>query len=254
MLVPDPSPSVPPTNGRVNEVERARQEMRAWILNGELRAGQPISQVQVANRLGVSRGPLREALRLLQREGFVHQEHNHRARVADFSVTDLDELYAMRISLESMAVALATPLMTAAHFVQLDDLLRQMDQLARQGDLAAWEEPHRQFHAALVRPAGERFARECGHLSDHSERYRRFFIAQQPRVWATGASEHQAIVDAVRTGDQDLAAARIAQHLARTAVVVVGTMEPGYEPVAVRRALRTHAPQVLETARPAAPR
>jgi DNA-binding GntR family transcriptional regulator len=241
--VTDAAPSSTPTTGRVDEVERARQEMRAWILNGDLRAGQPISQVQVANRLGVSRGPLREALRLLQREGFVHQEHNHRARVADFSVTDLDELYAMRICLESMAVALATPLITPSDLAQLDELLLRMDQLARQGDLAAWEEPHRQFHATLVRSAGVRFARECAHLSDHSERYRRVFIAQQPRVWATGADEHQAIVDAVRAGDQDLAAARIAQHLARTAVVVIGTMEPGYEPAAVRRALRTSVPQ-----------
>jgi DNA-binding GntR family transcriptional regulator len=239
----DGSPSSTPATGRVDEVERARQEMRTWILNGELRAGQPISQVQVASRLGVSRGPLREALRLLQREGFVHQEHNHRARVADFSVTDLDELYAMRVCLESMAVALATPLMTASDLAELDELLLQMDRLARQGDLAGWGEPHRQFHAALVRPAGERLARECAHLSDHSERYRRVFIAQQPRVWATGAGEHQAIVDAVRAGDQDLAAARIAEHLARTAVVVVGTMDPGYEPVAVRRALRTNVPQ-----------
>lgn len=180
---------------------------------------------------------------MLQREGFVHQEHNHRARVAELSVTDLDELYAMRISLESMAVALATPLITEAELAQVDELLVQMDQLAHQGDLTAWEDPHREFHATLVRPAGARFARECAYLSDHSERYRRLFVKQQPHVWATGAREHHAIVEAVRSGDQNLAAARIAKHLARTAVVVVGTMEPGHEPVAVRRALRTSAPE-----------
>lgn len=68
------------------------------------------------------------------------------------------------------------------------------------------------------------------------------FVEQQPRVWTTGAREHHAIVEVGRSGDQDLAATRIAKRLARTAVVPVGTMEPGHEPVAVRRAPRTRAP------------
>jgi DNA-binding GntR family transcriptional regulator len=221
-------------------MERARRTLRAWILSGDLPPGQPVSQVQLARRLGVSRGPLREALRLLQREGLVHHEHNLRARVADVSVPDLDQLYAMRISLESLAVAISVPLLKAADLAQLDELLGAMNAFAQAGEVDAWEEPHREFHAMLVRLAGERFSRECAGLSDHSERYRRVYIARERHLWETGIREHQAIASAAKAGDVDRAAAATAAHLARTAVVVIGTMDPGYEPTAVRRALRAH--------------
>ncbi|NED79616.1 GntR family transcriptional regulator, partial [Streptomyces sp. SID11233] len=92
-----------------DEVSRAHHALRRAIMRGELRAGDRLSQVELARQLGVSRGPLREALRILQREGFVQQESQHRARVTAFSDEDLDELYAMRISLEALAIGIAVP-------------------------------------------------------------------------------------------------------------------------------------------------
>ena len=226
------------SGGRIHEMERARQALREWILSGELRPGEPISQVRIANRLGVSRGPLREALRLLEREGFIDQEHNHRARVAPFSFADWDQLSAMRISLESLAIALAVPLLHAADHARLDEILAGMAELAKGDDADAWEEQHREFHATLVRPAGQRFAVEYAHLSDHFERYRRVFAAQESTSFKGNRDgEHEAIAAAARAGDADHAAALMAQHLARNAVVAIGAIDPSFEPIAVRRAL-----------------
>ena len=240
--------------GRVHEMERARRTLREWILSGELRPGEPISQVRVAEQLGVSRGPLREALRLLEREGFVDQEHNRRARVAPFSLSDWDQLSAMRVSLEPLAVALALPRLCASDHRRLDEILQRMAELAQGEDGNSWEEQHREFHATLLRPAGQRFEMEFSHLYDHFERYRRVYAAQDAVSFkGNRAGEHEAIAAAARAGNVDLASSLVAQHLARNAVVAIGTIDPAYEPVAVRRALQLHVTVDTSTSRSVRP-
>ena len=83
------------------------ETLRAGILRGELDADAPISQVQLARQLGVSRTPLREALRMLQREGLIESEPNRRVRVSRMSLTEVEQLYAMRVMLETRPVSSA---------------------------------------------------------------------------------------------------------------------------------------------------
>lgn len=221
-----------------DEVSRAHHELRRAIMRGDLRAGDPLSQVELARKLGVSRGPLREALRILQREGFIQQESQHRARVAAFSDEDLDELYAMRISLESLAIAIAVPRMGEEHFGRLDQLLQEMDDKARTGDVEQWECPHEAFHRALVHPSGERIERELALLSDHATRYRMSFVSWNPLEWqADTSAQHRTIADAVKSRDASAAARALATHLGRTALVVLSIASPTYDPVRIRRAL-----------------
>src|ERR1700745_1309753 len=87
--------------------------LRAAILRGELPAGQTTSQVSLARDLDVGRTPLREALRMLQREGLVVSEPNRRVRIAALSATDAEELYVMRIALEAVAVRITVPTLTS---------------------------------------------------------------------------------------------------------------------------------------------
>lgn len=219
-------------------MSRARSLIREWILSGELGPGTSLSQVELARQLGVSRGPLREALRLLQYEGLIVHEHNLRARVAEVSAQDVDHLYAMRIALESLAVAISTPLLTRADLDKLNELLVEMDTLAHNGAIEPWEEAHREFHAILVRPAGERFDHECSRLFDHAQRYRRIYISSERPRWIDSVAEHQTIALAAQSGDSEAAALATADHLARTAMVVLANVDPGYNAAAVRRALR----------------
>ena len=106
----------------------SHREVRRAILDGRLRPGQEISQLQLAERLGVSRTPLREALRILQNEGLVLAETWRRVGVAPVSADDVVHLYAMRIALELLAVRVSVPQLSAS---DLDGLAAALDELDR---------------------------------------------------------------------------------------------------------------------------
>jgi DNA-binding GntR family transcriptional regulator len=210
-------------------------EVRRLIVTGGLEAGATLSQVQLAEALGVSRTPLREALRMLQREGLIEAEANRMVRVASFSIDDLEEVYGLRILNEAFAIRISVPLMSQEDDAFLDAKLGDMERLM--GDFEAWEEHHRLFHRRLVRNAGPRTVRLLDELADHSERYRRMFSGD-PRAWTSAAAEHVAIVEAVHARDAKLAADQLVRHLSHTAVGVLMQLAPEHEPATIRTALR----------------
>ncbi len=93
--------------------EDVYERVRNAILDGELAAGTVMSQVALAEELGISRTPLREALRLLQGEGLIEAEPNRRVRVAPMTASDMEELCVMRVTLEAEALRLSVPLLGA---------------------------------------------------------------------------------------------------------------------------------------------
>jgi DNA-binding GntR family transcriptional regulator len=222
---------------RPDSFELLYRRLREGVLHGELAPGSVVSQVQLARRYNVSRAPLREALRMLQSEGLVEAQRGRRSRIALVSATDLDQVYAQRITLEALAVRLASPRMSAADIEELRALLAEMDEIAATRDFARWDVPHRRFHRSLVSGAGERLDATMRDLADHAERYRRILL-EQPRAWSAVAVEHRGIVDAVEAGDHREAASRLAAHYATTALTVCATLAPDYEPARVREALR----------------
>lgn len=211
--------------------------LREDILHGRLAAGSGLSQVQIAEDFGVSRGPVREALRLLQREGLIEAELNRRARVTPFSVEDLEQLYAMRILSEAFAVRVSVPHFTDADLEDLSYSLEEMERLTG-GDVDAWEKPHLRFHAALLAYAGDRILHVIDQWFEHSERYRRIYIADEPSAWRVGASEHRSIFEACVNHHEVLAAELLARHLSRTALTILGLVAPEHEPSVVRTAVR----------------
>jgi DNA-binding GntR family transcriptional regulator len=215
--------------------------VREAILRGELDPDEPLSQVQLAKRLGVSRTPLREALRMLQREGLVDSEPNRRVRVAPLSVADLEQVYAARIVIEALAVRLSVPLLEDGDLKALARALRELETATRARDAERWDAAHSRYHALLRRRAGARIERLAAELSDHSDRYRRVYLAR-PSARASAAAEHVAIYDACRERDASAASSRLAQHLARTALTVIADAAPDHDPAPVRTALRLVAP------------
>jgi DNA-binding GntR family transcriptional regulator len=225
--------------GSRDNIAAIHDELREAILRGDLRAGAVLSQLRLAEDFGVSRGPVREALRLLQREGLVEAELNRRVRIADFSVDDLEELYAMRIVNEALAVRATVPRLTAQQLQELHKALEEMDAAAGV-DVRAWEEPHRRFHRGLVTHAGQRLVTFVEQLSDHAERYRRVYIAGDPRAWSVGAADHREIYEAAERRDADGASDAAVQHLARTALTVLANLAPTHDPSLVRGAMRAN--------------
>lgn len=211
--------------------------LRDAILNGELAENVVLSQVQLAKQLGVSRTPLREALRMLQAEGLIDSAPNQQVRVTGVSVSDLEQLYTMRITLEAIAVRLSTPRFSAEDFAALHQLLDAMDRYAEARDIAGWNGPHREYHRRLAAHAGERLQKLVNQLADNADRYRRVYVASDPRAWGRTAAEHRAILGACESRDGARAGAELARHLARTALTVIAMAAPEHDPVAVRLAV-----------------
>jgi DNA-binding GntR family transcriptional regulator len=224
--------------GRVparQSAEYVYRRVRDAILDGELAPGQTMSQVVLAEELGVSRTPLREALRMLQGEGLVEARPNRRVRVAPISAGDLEELYAVRVALEAQALRLAVPRMTPEDIARLEGSIAEMAHYAEERDMRRWLIPHADYHRRLTELAGERFEGLLTQLYDHAERYRRLHIGYGPSAWAT--ADHRDILDAVKAGDARLSAALLAGHLSRVAFEVAEILEPGRDLVKLREVL-----------------
>lgn len=218
-------------------VDAIHGRLRRAILRGDLRPGQEMSQVQLAKQLGVSRTPLREALRMLQREGLVDAEFNRRVRVAGFSLDDLEQLYCVRLGVEATGTRLTTPRLSPEEIAALEGAMAQMAHFAAEEDYERWEVPHRAFHAGLVRKSGERMTRLLAQLSDHSERYRRLYTVEGSGAWQRGVVHHRAILDAVKARDADRAVHWLVVHLGKTPLSVIEMVDPRYEAARLREVL-----------------
>ena len=236
-----PAVTVLPANPGQVDIVYAR--VRDAILRGEMKPGEQVRQEPVARELNVSRTPLREALRMLEREGLVQASANRSYRVTGFSLADMEQIYVARLPLEAMAIRLTIPQMDTRDIASLEGCMAQMDTFAKAEDYEHWEVPHRAFHAALRARSGDRLARLVGDLSDHAERYRRFRTVEQPRAWSKGFKDHRSIVEACADGDAEQGAQRLARHLFHTAEDVIRLIDADYEPVDLRMALAvTEAP------------
>lgn len=222
-----------------SHVDVVYRRLRAAILNGTLEPGSRLSQVRLAAEFEMSRGPLREALRLLEREGLIDARHRRMVRVAPTSLSELDELYALRIVNESLAVRITVPLLTEADCGALDQDLAAMDQAGADGDSRRWEDAHRRFHLRLCAGAGKRTVRLVEELFDNSFRYRSAYRDLDATLaYERSKREHRQIVDACLTRDSARGSELIARHLSRTALTLFAEGAPDHEPTRIREATR----------------
>ena len=227
------------------DVAQARQAipyvhtyLRECILDGTLVPGTKLSQVALAGQLGISRTPLREVLRMLQEEGLVEIEPNQRTRVSGLNTQELDDTYARRILLETLAVSMTVKHFDAASRREATRLLKTMHRASRAGHFPLWFSAHTQYHRVFTARAGESLQRELGTLADRAIRYIRIYQLSDPTSWqAAGDAEHTRLLDAITAGDERAALNGMAHHLERTALRVLTDCAPDYVPVAVPHAV-----------------
>jgi DNA-binding GntR family transcriptional regulator len=189
-------------------------ELRARILSGALAPGAPLRQEELAEDLGVSRVPVREALRILEAEGHVVYAAHRGYRVRALTLADLVEIYHLRGILEDALAreALADP--PEARLAGIESAFAALAdaEAAASADPARLAAANRAFHWAILDPS-PRADRVLTTLWDASDAYRARWFADQANV-ARGAADHAAIMAAIRSGDAGRAVALLAAHRA----------------------------------------
>ncbi len=215
-----------------------RSHLRELILGGSLQPGLVISQVELARSLGVSRTPLREALRMLQEEGLIEAEPNRRARVTRFDPGDLDTVYGCRVMLESLGCVLTVRSFSDEEVERLRTALDAMAEHAKTRSVEEWQVAHREFHRLLVGRASDQFGRTIAAYQDRAERYWVMFIrANGSGGLSMRDAEHRALFEAAARRDAKGTAVLLAKHLSRTALTLMAQLAPEHEPLTVRTAL-----------------
>jgi DNA-binding GntR family transcriptional regulator len=148
------------------------QRLRRLILDGQLVPGTTLRLSPLAASLGVSVMPVREALRRLEAEGLVVLTPRRGATVAELSVEDAEETYALRVALESLCAGRAAKRLTDADLVELKQLFAHMESAEKAGDLDAFIDADHAFHSYLYGVSGRsRMTRMISELQDRSRRY-----------------------------------------------------------------------------------
>jgi DNA-binding GntR family transcriptional regulator len=204
--------------------ERAHLALRDEILRGELPPGARLGEVELADRLGVSRTPVREALSRLAAEGLVEVLPHRGARVVDFSADDLDAIFDVRLALEPQATGRAATRVTTTDLADLDDLATRMLVIGAPGpdqDLDALVGLNREFHARLLDAAAAPALSTALANVVHLPVVLRTFHAYDPASLQRSLAHHAEIVAALRVADAEWATAVMRSHIRNARAVMV---------------------------------
>ncbi len=235
----------PSNTTRIRGVERLHAELRERILDGTYSPGSALSQVNLALEFGVSRTPVREAMRRLEEEGLIEAEQNRRARVRQVSPEELDVMLTERILLETTGIRVTAMKFTEDDLSELHMLVAAMRVSIERLDAESWDRAHTKFHAALVMHASESLRTSIATQVERAERYRRS-CAPLPYAIGNFNQEFERILEACVIRNADMAARRVARELARVALTVLAHASPEYEPHAIRAAMTMLRADVLD--------
>jgi len=196
--------------------DRVFGQLRQAIVEGEFAPGSKISEPELAARLGISRGPLREAMRRLESTNLVERRPNLGARVITLSSEQLLEIYLIREALEGLAARLAAERMSAAGIADLKELLAQhRAEIARESWQAYFQkEGDLDFHYRIVQGSGNQrlIGILCDDLYHLARMYRCKFGMVSDRA-RDAFKEHELILDAIAERDGELAELMMRRHI-----------------------------------------
>ena len=200
--------------------DQAASRLRTLIVRGDLRPGEPITEAEMSDALGVSRTPLREALKLLAAEGLIELRMNRSAIVAPLRREELDELFEAVSGIERCAAELAAERMDARDLRKLEALQERMERYHDRGELRDYFEVNQQIHSLIVAGARNGVLKATHDaLLARVERARFFALSAHGR-WAESVREHRDLLHALKTRDAERAGKLLWQHVRRTGEVV----------------------------------
>jgi DNA-binding GntR family transcriptional regulator len=198
---------------RRSTVEIISDELRSAILYGSLAPGTQLGEADLAARLGVSRGPLREATQRLVQEGLLRSEPHRGLFVVTLDEEDVQDVYLARLAIERAACQLIMDRNRGEALVQLNEALQDLVSAAEKRDRIAMSDADQAFHEVLVHSAGSpRLERMAQTLLVETRMCLDVLQEHYPEPDAL-VEEHKVLVDAISDGDEERLLRLIADHL-----------------------------------------
>ena len=193
--------------------EKVYEYLREGILNGNIKAGDRLVETDLAERIGTSRTPVREALHTLEREGLVEALHRVGYVVRPISELEVSELCEIRLALESLALRWALNKDSDGLAELLRENLSRCEQRLAQGDLKAFVEMDAQFHDLIAKVAdSSRLMEMTGSIRRYMLRYRIHSIYSEDNVHRA-VSGHRTVLTAIERGDKNAAQRALRAHI-----------------------------------------
>jgi DNA-binding GntR family transcriptional regulator len=206
--------------------QHAVESLRQAMIAGDLRPGDRVRQEEIAERIGVSIAPVREALAVLEQEGQVSYRPRRGYVVAELDLGDLNEIYELRATLEERAARRALPLLDEDALERIDLAARDCVEAAAHGDVAAELDANRRFHfAVLESPDQVHTLRLIRLLWDSTETYRAMYY-NAPAGRNEAVEAHERIVAAVRARDAGRLVAELDAHRQRALELLTQVLTP----------------------------
>lgn len=200
-------------------------ELERMILSGECAPGAKLTEMTLAARLGVSRGPLREAFRTLEESGLVRTEKNRGVFVRDVPLDEAIEIFDLRIAMEEWVGRRLAERILPASLAEIRALAADMERLGQAGDVRAYHLANLRFHDRLVELAGNRkLTTTYRRLIKELSLFRRMNLAHlaEGGQLPLSAGEHREIVTAIASGDALAAGRAMAAHADESKARMIG--------------------------------
>lgn len=188
-------------------------ELERMILQGELAPGSKLTEMALATRLGVSRGPLREAFRMLEEAGLVRTEKNRGVFVRDIPIAEAVEIFDLRAAMDELVGRQLAQRITPAQLKEVKAMVDAMERAVKADDARGYHLLNLQFHDRLVEMAGNRkLTAIYRKLIKELSLFRRLNLADG-WLLPISAGEHRAIVKAIASGDAEAAGKAMFDHV-----------------------------------------
>jgi phosphonate utilization transcriptional regulator len=206
-----------------------QQEIERRILQGELAPGAKLIEAALAEALGVSRGPVREAFRMLEEAGLVRQEKNRGVFVRSIPLDEAMEIFDLRAMMDEAVGRRLAEVITPEQLRQVRVMVEAMEKAVKAGDADGYHLLNLEFHDKLVAFSGNRkLTAIYRRLINELSLFRRMNLVDA-RLLPISASEHRAIVKAIASGDADAAGQAMRQHVmdSKNRTLRNNTRQPG---------------------------
>ncbi len=201
-----PIPSDLPKIYRTSAKSQVLTLLQDWITEGILQPGEKIVDTELAKMIGVSRTPIREALQILETQGFVEMKPGKETRITYLKQSDAYNIYLPLTSLEVLATQLATNLITSKQIHALEQLNQKFADAILSKDSRKTLQIDREFHQLIIDTANNPYICSFTHtLHLHAKRFEILYFEHSQEMLQESVQEHQAIIEAFRTRDVDKA-------------------------------------------------